>query len=463
MALEGRATFSTMSLWSSETNTNFQRMKDAEDKLLSLAKTFGTRSPDSYVIEVSDTAIPRSAVPLKPLSDEAPNSWDCGCGVMDTLDDRDDHNNTGNDQVDDDNTGGNLNIHSIKVSATTVYDKTNTTTTPLVLLHGYMNAAAYFYRNIVGLCDYYQSVYSVDMLGWGLSSRPSFHQLKNDSLETAENLFVESLEAWRRKHNIERMILCGHSMGGYVSVAYCERYPERVEKLILLSPIGVPDENDPSYIERQERLMSSVGNRTGFYFFQKLFYATTLGEIGRSLPFYKAESLSESYVQKRLPELSDPNEQKALANYILYNHILPGSGEYMIHKVLNSNLLAKKPLQHRIPKLAVQNVSFLYGEEDWMDVSASLSTKRRCDMDEKAPNANVFIVRDSGHLLMMQNWHMTNAVVTYAGGGEVPRGHLPVQLKPGQEDLSDSFIRKTVRHNSFCTEEVMVAATVGAN
>ena len=242
-------------------------------------------------------------------------------------------------------------------------------------------------------------------------------------------------------------------------MAYCERYPERVEKLLLLSPIGVPDENDPSYIERKQRLMSSIGKRAAFGLFQKLFESTTFGEVGRSLPFYHAESLSETYVQKRLPELSDPDEQKALANYILYNHILPGSGEYMIHKVLNSNLLAKKPLQHRIPKLAVRNVSFLYGDEDWMDVSAALSTKRECDVGLDAPITNVCIVRDAGHLLMLQNWHMTNAVVTYAGGGEVPRGHLPVHLTPGEEDVSDSFVREVVRQNRFEQSEVMVGAS----
>ena len=31
-------------------------------------------------------------------------------------------------------------------------------------------------------------------------------------------------------------------MGGYMSVAYCEKYPERVERLILISPAGVPDD-----------------------------------------------------------------------------------------------------------------------------------------------------------------------------------------------------------------------------
>ena len=69
---------------------------------------------------------------------------------------------------------------------------------PLVNLHGYMNAGAYFYRNMGDLCGHFQSVYAVDMLGWGLSSRPSMDEVKeSDTILSAEDFFVESLEAWR--------------------------------------------------------------------------------------------------------------------------------------------------------------------------------------------------------------------------------------------------------------------------
>lgn len=33
----------------------------------------------------------------------------------------------------------------------------------------------------------------------------------------AESFFVESLEAWRREQGLEKMVLMGHSMGGYLS------------------------------------------------------------------------------------------------------------------------------------------------------------------------------------------------------------------------------------------------------
>lgn len=119
-------------------------------------------------------------------------------------------------------------IHALRISNTgdgntNTNDSSKKDETPLVMLHGYMNGAAYFYRNFAGLSRHFTSIYSLDLLGWGLSSRPKF-ALIDDRVRTAEDFFVESLEAWRSKNNIDRMILAGHSMGGYVSVAYCGEF-----------------------------------------------------------------------------------------------------------------------------------------------------------------------------------------------------------------------------------------------
>jgi len=39
----------------------------------------------------------------------------------------------------------------------------------------------------------------------------------------------------------EKMIFLGHSLGGYLSVLYAHRFPERVEQLLLVSAVGVPE------------------------------------------------------------------------------------------------------------------------------------------------------------------------------------------------------------------------------
>jgi len=39
---------------------------------------------------------------------------------------------------------------------------------------------------------------------------------------------------------LDTLILCGHSFGGYIASIYALHYPDKVEKLLLFSPVGVP-------------------------------------------------------------------------------------------------------------------------------------------------------------------------------------------------------------------------------
>ena len=137
----------------------------------------------------------------------------------------------------------------------------------VVVLHGYAAALGYvliiasrselmfvlsfFFHNWESISATSASTgrrtYFLDLLGMGLSSRPSPVLLASPSgtpiasrVARAEHFFVDSLESWRISVGVRRMILIGHSLGGYLSAAYTVRYPNRVSGLILLSPAGVP-------------------------------------------------------------------------------------------------------------------------------------------------------------------------------------------------------------------------------
>lgn len=64
----------------------------------------------------------------------------------------------------------------------------------------------------------------MDLLGFGQSSRPHF----SSKPEKSENMFVNSIEEWRKSLKIEKMILLGHSFGGYISASYSILYPNRL-------------------------------------------------------------------------------------------------------------------------------------------------------------------------------------------------------------------------------------------
>ncbi|KAJ4353470.1 uncharacterized protein N0V89_005199 [Didymosphaeria variabile] len=134
----------------------------------------------------------------------------------------------------------------------------------LVMLHGYGAGLGFFYRNYEALSRAEGwKVYSLDLLGMGRSSRPAFKihaKDKEGKITEAENWFIDALEEWRIKRGLERFTLLGHSLGGYLATAYALKYPGRLNKLILASPVGIPE--DPYAVNEAmpEPQESTMGN-----------------------------------------------------------------------------------------------------------------------------------------------------------------------------------------------------------
>jgi cardiolipin-specific phospholipase len=323
------------------------------------------------------------------------------------------------------------------------------------------------------------------MLGWGLSSRPTYDLLtsENDvdveqhsgsnngmggklSMKTkqkvysAESFFVESLESWRRHHNLSKMTLAGHSMGGYLSVAYAERYPQHVERLILLSPVGVPElQPDADAKLSSYPLHIRAMFKTVRYFFNR---GITPGYFLRSLPYSKSKAMVEGYIARRLPAITCPEEQEHLGEYLYQNTMLPGSGEDCLTDILHANAFAKMPLEHRIPALrSDMEVHMVYGQHDWMDWRGGIETQRTCHkqreewergrtsavVDGSGPPPRVFVhgVKDAGHLLMLDNYQEFNAALITAAGG---KEGLPTGTPSPAQFVCDEVARSTAPSRS---------------
>ncbi|KAK3283865.1 hypothetical protein CYMTET_8461 [Cymbomonas tetramitiformis] len=249
---------------------------------------------------------------------------------------------------------------------------------PLVIWPGFGMGGAGFGLSFPALsqkigCE--RRVFTVDWLGYGLSSRPSWNA---KTVPEAESWFVEALEKWRAINGIDKMVLMGHSMGGYLSVAYSERYPERVEHLILLSPCGLP--KPPSAHEVAERRRNlPLRTRVVRSCFLSLWNTgaspqqamRTLGPLGRAQVlhyphrrFYENNQWTDSYTKEKLGE------------YLYHMAAAPGSGEHMLTTLMLPGAFAKAPLVERIPKLKVNHISFIYGKSDWMDCNAAEDAMR---------------------------------------------------------------------------------------
>lgn len=399
------------------------RFKIAETKLLEIAQRYSTGPANSLELKAFDTYIPRSAVPcLKPANKDEDNTLKIHC------------------------------VQAISKEPRNELSGNQTTQMPLVNLHGYLNSGAYFYQNFGGLASYFQNVYAVDMLGCGLSTRPSFDEVnESDTIKSAEDFFVESLEAWRSMNNIDKMILSGHSFGAYVAVAYCERYPERVDRLILLSPFGVPDWEDPNL--RLHQLRSSLRGQAFIGIWQTFFYFTTPGGVMRSFTEYRGAMIARNYVERRLPEITDVDEAEALAELLYMNCVLPPSGEFFVKSLFTSNMIAKKPLMFRIPGLKLKSVNFMYGTKDWMDISGGMNSEKLChrlkqqqdgsskSLSVSVPDVNVFLVPNAGHLLILQNPKFVSTCMISIAGGKVRDEDMSDLMDLDEsEELNESWL-----------------------
>ena len=114
-------------------------------------------------------------------------------------------------------------------------DGVETEGTPLVMVHGFGCGFVQFYKNL----DHIHSkrrVFGIDLPGFGRSTRVPF----TPDAQTAEDEFVEALEKWRLGVGLDKFILLGHSLGGFLSCAYAMKHPSRVRHLILVDPWGFP-------------------------------------------------------------------------------------------------------------------------------------------------------------------------------------------------------------------------------
>ena len=105
---------------------------------------------------------------------------------------------------------------------------------PLVLVHGFGCGILQFYKNL----DHLHSdrrLYALDLPGFARSTRIPFPR----EPEAVEAAFVSALEQWREGVGLERFVLLGHSLGGFLSLSYAMTHPHRVRHLILNDPWGM--------------------------------------------------------------------------------------------------------------------------------------------------------------------------------------------------------------------------------
>ncbi|OSX60332.1 hypothetical protein POSPLADRAFT_1058506 [Postia placenta MAD-698-R-SB12] len=308
---------------------------------------------------------------------------------------------------------------------------------PAVLLHGYGAGLGFFFQNFTALGQWAgrqgTSVYALDWLGMGRSARVPFAiKAKREDIDgrvrEAEGFFIDSLEQWRERMGLERMTLVGHSLGGYLSVAYALKYPTRVSKIILLSPAGVPRDPNSTVYSREvtdapdsgasssdhaedatrpriEKVKSgqqeaqrkeSRSRRVLTYLWEE---GWSPFQVVRSSLFW-GPMLVGKYSSRRFIGL-DQDDTRAMHDYIVNLVLAKGSGEYCVSHLLAPGAHARRPLVDRVANLKVP-VTFVYGQQDWMDPDGGAEAVENM---RQAGNGDgkMYIIPHAGHHVYLDN------------------------------------------------------------
>ncbi len=104
----------------------------------------------------------------------------------------------------------------------------------VVLLHGKNFCAATWEGTIRALTDRGFRVIAIDQIGFCKSTKPEGYQFSFQQLAANTHALLASL-------GVEKAILLGHSTGGMLAIRYALMYPQAVERLALVDPVGLED------------------------------------------------------------------------------------------------------------------------------------------------------------------------------------------------------------------------------
>jgi pimeloyl-ACP methyl ester carboxylesterase len=107
---------------------------------------------------------------------------------------------------------------------------------PIVLIHGMLNSSSHWQAVALNLAREY-TVIAPDLVGHGDSAAP-----RGDYSLGAHAASIRDLLA---AIGIDRATLVGHSLGGGVAMQFFYQFPQRVERLVLVSSGGLGREVSP--------------------------------------------------------------------------------------------------------------------------------------------------------------------------------------------------------------------------
>jgi pimeloyl-ACP methyl ester carboxylesterase len=232
--------------------------------------------------------------------------------------------------------------------------------TPLVLIHG-TGASLHTWQGWVDKLKQHYRIIRFDLPAFGLTGPHPQHDYKIST-------YVKFVHELLQKKGIEKCHIAGNSLGGNIAWRFALAYPDKVDKMILLDPSGVPLLKKRKKIWVMQLARAPIIN-------QVMRYATPRAIFKKNLLAVYHDDTKVS------PELVTRYQELMLR---------AGNRDAFIHR-------AKTPFEDRSAALKnIQtNTLIMWGKDDqWIPVELAYVFK------EKLPNNQLIVYPKVGHVPM---------------------------------------------------------------
>ncbi|MCI2229513.1 alpha/beta hydrolase [Polaribacter sp. MSW13] len=158
--------------------------------------------------------------------------------------------------------------------------------TAIVLLHGFLENST-MWADIVPEISKRNRVITIDLLGHGKSDCLGYvHSME---------LFAEAVENVLKHLRIRKCLLVGHSLGGYVALAFAEKHPQKIKGLCLMNSTSSEDSDERKELRtRANKMVQNNFNAMVKMSISNLFHQENLFIYKKEIEAIKEEALKTS-------------------------------------------------------------------------------------------------------------------------------------------------------------------------
>ncbi len=248
----------------------------------------------------------------------------------------------------------------------------------IIFIHGLGSYLPAWEKNIDGLKQNYRCI-AIDLPGYGKSSKA----VHSGTMEFYANV----IKSFMDKLGLQKAVIAGHSMGGQIAMVMALRYPEYVDKLVLVSPAGIE-----TFTEGQKEWFRNV--------------MTVAGVKNTSAQQIRANLTANFY---NLPDD---------AEFMITDRIAMRDAEYFdnyCYTVVQSvKGMVDQPVYDFLPDIK-QKTLILFGENDNLIPNPYLNPGFTADIgkiaEERIPDSKLIVVPSCGHFVQFEKADVVNNAV----------------------------------------------------